>query len=276
MNQTERDQRAYALAKEYILRLNVAGVTSELLDKYLRLSEIKPRPNSIAEIYGRILQSAQNANMKAGVVGGAIGGVDKLGVVLCDFQPSEVLAKFTTGWKQVLDEIEDRLQPTGKIRRTSRSIWPHYCQTILSAAQFMAQFPSADDFYQWADFFDHDDRARAALALLLDREIDGFGFALACDFLKELGYINFAKPDVQLHDIFVGLKLCPENADDYEVFKAVVRVAKNAEVTPYNADKLFWLIGSGYFYDDEHIGKKGRIGSHKAGFIAYAQGQLGL
>ena len=214
--------------------------------------------------------------MKAGGVGGAIGGVDKLGTVLCDFQPSEVLAKFTTSWEQVLDEIEGRLKPTGKIRRTSRSIWPHYCQTILSAAQFMVQFPTVDDFYQWVDFFDHDDRARAALPLLLDREIDGFGFALACDFLKELGYINFAKPDVHLRDIFVGLKLCSEKADDYEVFKAVVRVAKNAGVTPYNADKLFWLVGSGYFYDDEHIGEKGRIGSRKSDFIAYAQGQLGL
>jgi len=214
--------------------------------------------------------------MKAGVVGGAIGGVDKLGVVLCGFQPSEVLAKFTAGWKQVLAEIEARLQPTGKIRRTSRSIWPHYCQTILSAAQFMAQFSRADEFYQWVDFFDHDDRARAALPLLLGREIDGFGFALACDFLKELGYINFAKPDVHLRGIFVGLRLCPEKPGDYEVFKAVVRVAKNAEVTPYNADKLFWLIGSGYFYDDKHIGKKGKIGSHKADFIAYAQRRLGL
>jgi thermostable 8-oxoguanine DNA glycosylase len=139
----------------------------------------------------------------------------------------------------------------------------------------MAQFSSAAEFYQSVEFFDRDDRARAALPMLLDKEIKGFGFALACDFLKELGYVNFAKPDVHLRDIFIGLKLCPANADDYEIFKAVVRVAKNAQVTPYNVDKLFWLIGSGDFYDDEQIGEKGKIGSHKAKFIAYAQAKLG-
>jgi hypothetical protein len=112
MSQAERDRKAYTLAKEYLLQLKIDGVTPELLDKYLRLSEIKPRPNSIAEIYQRILQSAQNANMTAAVIGGAIGGVEKLGVVLCDFQPIEVLAKFPKGWEQVLDEIEERLQPT--------------------------------------------------------------------------------------------------------------------------------------------------------------------
>jgi hypothetical protein len=58
------------------------------------------------------------------------------------------------------------------------------------------------------------------------------------------------------------------------VFKAVARVARNVGVTPYNVDKLFWLIGSGYFYNDEHIGKKGRIGSRKEAFIALVQPAL--
>ncbi len=38
--------------------------------------------------------------------------------------------------------------------------------------------------------------------MLLGREINGFGFALSCDFLKELGYEDFPKPDVHLRDIF--------------------------------------------------------------------------
>jgi len=49
-------------------------------------------------------------------------------------------------------------------------------------------------------------------------------------------------------------------------FKAIVRLAGNADVTPYAADKVFWLIGSGYFYDDLQVGKNGRIGSRKGDF----------
>jgi thermostable 8-oxoguanine DNA glycosylase len=134
----------------------------------------------------------------------------------------------------------------------------------------MSQFTTADDFYKWADLFEKDDRARPALPLLLSCEIYGLGFALACDFLKELGYANYAKPDVHVRDIFEGLGLC-QKASDYQLFKTVVRVAKNVEVTPYNVDKLFWLIGSGHFYAHPRIGVNGRIGSQKRQFIASAQ-----
>jgi hypothetical protein len=212
--------------------------------------------------------------MKAGVVGRSIGGVNKLQPVLCGFNPRKVVKLYGSDWSRLLGQIEYQIKPRGKIRKTRRSIWPQYCRTILSAARFMSQFSTAKEFYRWVDFFDHDDRARAALPLLLHREIRGVGFTLGCDFLKELGYANFAKPDVHLRDIFGALHLCPKEADDYEVFKAVVRLAKNASVTAYNADKLFWLVGSGYFYDDLQIGRKGRIGSHKWKFVTFAKRRL--
>jgi hypothetical protein len=113
--------------------------------------------------------------------------------------------------------------------------------------------------------------------MLLDTEIVGFGFPLACDFLKGLGYENFSKPDVHVKEIFEGIGLCPYGSSDYEVFKAVARVARNAGVTPYNVDKLFWLIGSWYFYEDPQIGNKGRVGrrkERKERFIEVAHSRL--
>jgi hypothetical protein len=74
-----------------------------------------------------------------------------------------------------------------------------------------------------------------------------------------------------LREIFTALKLCQEGDDDYQLFKAIVRLAIHAGITPYNADKVFWLIGSGYFYEDLTIGTKGRIGSHKKEFIEFAR-----
>jgi len=115
-----------------------------------------------------------------------------------------------------------------------------------------------------------------SLPLLLEVGISGLGFPLARDFLKALGYLNFAKPDVHIRDIFTALQLCPPKANNYQIFKAVVRVAHNCNRTPYNVDKLFWLIGSGYFYDDTHIGKNGRIGSMKVPFIEHIQSDSSL
>ena len=270
----EIDKKAYELAKGYLPSLKIKAVTHTLVEKYLNPASLSPRPASKQGLYQRVLESAQNANMKAGVIGRAIGGVDKLAPVLGDFDPKTVLTKYKDGWEAILDEIVKRLKPRGQIRRTPRSIWPRYCQTITSAAIFVEQFDSAEAFFRWVDFFDQDDRARASLPMLLSHEIEGFGFALSCDFLKELGYVNFPKPDVHLRDIFTALKLCQDGDDDYQLFTAIVRVASHANVTPYNADKVFWLIGSGYFYDDVSVGSKGRIGSKKQDFIEVARSEL--
>ena len=265
------DKKAYQLAKDYLPSLGIEGVNAILIEKYLNPLTLNPKPTSKEGIYQRILESAQNANMKAGVIGRAIGGVEKLSLVLHGFNPKAVTDKYMGDWEAVLDDIVENIKPRGEVRRTSRSIWPHYCQTILSAAKFVEQFSSAYDFFGWIDFFDRDDRARASLPMLLSQEIQGFGFALSCDFLKEMGYVNFPKPDVHLRDIFTALSLCKYKSDDYSLFKAVIRVARNAGVSAYSADKAFWLIGSGNFYNDIHIGNKGRIGSKKWAFIEYAR-----
>ena len=263
------------LAKDYLTdSLSQLGRedASEIIEAYLHVSAAD-RPETIDEIYYRMLESGQSGERKAGVIGGAIGGVRKLGPILCDFEPALVLEKYSSG-REVFENIMVQLHPRGNINHTAKGMWPMYCRTILSGAKFLSQFASAKDFYDWVDFFDEDERARPALPMLVAQEIYGFGFALACDFLKELGYENFSKPDVQIKYIFPALGLCPYGAGDYEVFKAIARVARNAGVTPYNVDKLFWLIGSGNFYDDGHIGKNGRIGSRKKEFIALARPAL--
>jgi hypothetical protein len=274
-SQAELDRAAYKLAKDYLtdslLRLGVEDA-SELIERYLQVSAAD-RPETINELYYRILESGQNAERKARVIGGAIGGVRKLKPVLCDFEPALVLEKYASE-QEVFEDIMVQLQPRGSINQTDRGLWPMYCRTILSGAKFLSQFASAKDFYDWVDFFDEDERARPALPMLVAQEIYGLGFALACDFLKELGYENFSKPDVQIKAIFPALGLCPFGAGDYEVFKAIDRVGRNVSVTPYNVDKLFWLIGSGNFYNDEHVGKNGKIGSRKKAFIALAQPAL--
>ena len=222
-------------------------------------------------IYSYFVESAQSAERKAIVIGGAIGGVHKLKPVLCGFDPAQIVRKYDTE-REVFEDVMTHLRPKGNINHTSKGMWPQYCRTILSGAKFLSQFASADDFYEWVGTFEGlDERARPALPMLLAQEIDGFGFALACDFVKELEYENFSKPDAHVKDIFWAIGLSPWGTSDYEVFKAVARVARHAGVTPYNVDKLFWLIGSGYFYDNPEVGIDGMIGRRRKQFIETAQ-----
>ena len=66
------DKKVYQMAKEYVPSRNITGVTLALIEKYLNPLSLSPKPTSKEAIYQRILKSAQNANMKAGVIGGAI------------------------------------------------------------------------------------------------------------------------------------------------------------------------------------------------------------
>lgn len=266
MEQPQRDRRAYALAKQFLLSFE--DVTPQILERHMLPDE--RRPGTLAGVYSQLLGSAANRNMAPGVIARAIGGIESLEPLLCGFEPARVVDKYGLDWERLLDDIIGGLQPIGKIRRTSRSLWPLFCRTIVTGARFLVSFSTAEDFFRWLDFFDRDDRARPGLPMLLSYEIDGLGFALACDFLKEMGYVNFGKPDVHLRVIFSVLGLSRTD-HDYEVFKSIVRVARSAGTTPYAVDKLFWLIGSGKFYlvDLE-------IGGHRDEFIAMASERLGL
>ena len=264
--QAEWDRRACEIARRYLVNLD--GVTPEMLHRQTSWSPKKERPPSLAGIYQHLLATAQNAQMNPNVIGRAIGGTERLGGILCEFEPVAVAKKYGSDWQRVLGDIVRELKPKGQVRTGSKSLWPRFCKTITSGAQFLTQFKDARDFYGWADLLDQDDRARPALPMLLKYEIVGFGFPLACDFIKDLGYLNFGKPDVHLKKIFTALGLSPTD-DDYQVFKSIVRVAKNVETTPYEIDQLFWLIGSGNFYLDGI-----EIGGHRTEFIDYARKRL--
>lgn len=262
-----RDRVCYRLAYEYLLSFESYDVTPPLVEKYLHFGE-HVRRTSLSGVYKGLLGSAMNAGMRPGVIKGTIGDLGNLKTILFDFNPKKVVDDYQEDWQKVFNIIQKKFKSRKKPRKASRSIWPLFCKSITSGAIFLSQFKNAKEFYEWVDFFDNDDRARAALPFLIGEEVGGLGFALACDFLKELGYVNFGKPDVHVKAIFKGLGLCDQKDSDYKVFKAMVRVARNVGVSPYNVDKLFWLIGSGSFYDDiDENGKALKIPTKRGEFI---------
>lgn len=263
-----RLREIYSSAKQFLLQQIPSNNAGSILDSYLAPPDDTKSVVSLNELYRRLLDSAQNANMKAGVIGGAIDGIDNLGNVLFAFDPVQVKNRYFGKSDVLLVDIVSVLNPRGKIRTLSRGIWPRYCRTIISAAVFLAQFKSGKEFYDWANHLYKDERSMAALPMILAAEIEGIGYTLACDFLKELGFVNYGKPDIQVMDIFVGLGLCERNASPYNVQKIIAQIATESRVSSYNVDKLFWLIGSGKFYKNPELGKNGRIGSKKQQFLS--------
>ena len=269
----DRDRKAYALARGYLLvGFTSLGVTDEVLQHYINPRPLGREGRTMGEVFHRLLLSARNRNMMAAVIPDTF--VDSLGPLLDDFTPAEVAQRFVSA-DHLLDTIIKELKPAGKVRRLRGGLWPLFTRATLSGARFLAQFASGPEFIEWVQTFDDDPRKRVALPMLLSEEIDGFGFALACDFLKELGFLNFAKPDVHVKAIVTGLGLSAASANDYAVFNAVARIAASCNTTPYDVDKLFWLVGSGRLYDHPSIGRQERIATNRDRFIRESKKALG-
>lgn len=245
----------------YNFLLTFKEITKEDLELHLQAEHEKPRDLNI--IFKELCKSAQNKQMSSKVIGQSIGGIENLSKVLYDFNPRRVALEYKKNdGEKLLTDIIKILKPTGQVRTTNRSLWPQFCQSVVEAAHFLNSFEEAEDFYEWANLFANDNKSKPALPLMISIEISGIGFPLACDFLKELGFIDYGKPDVHLKDIFKALEIINPNEkslmkQDYETLKAIDRIAKENNKSPYAVDKVFWLIGSGDFYlTNKNIGRQ--------------------
>ncbi len=269
METKERDQLIFNLAESFLKeKLIQKHNNPDIIKNYLTPIELK----SIPEFYKRLLESAANRNRSEGVIVKPIGEIDNLKELLFDFDVRKVIENYDE--HIILNKIKNKF---GDIYinedNEKQGLWFIFCKTIISGAKFLDKFEDYDDFRKFVNFFHQDERARNALPLLLKQEVDGFGLALSCDFLKESGFYWYAKPDKWMIKIFSELNIS-QTVNDYEVLNTIVRVAKSCNKTPYLIDKIFWLLGSGKFYNDKNPKTQKKplmIGRHAEDFIKFVK-----
>ncbi len=231
----------YNKAREYLLSFDL--VTDEVLE--LHINEWKGRkPDSIQGLFKALLGHAKN---RQGMPN-SIGDINKLSDVLFDFNHIKVTQNYCD-WMALFDAIiESGYRPPGRmVRDNNKSHWVIYCKAVISISEFMSSYETLEDFQKFVDGFLTNEQSKLALPLLLSEEIFGFGFALACDFLKENVSPQFIKPDTHINDIAQGLGIT-KATNDYKIFKDVISYCSRIEILPYAVDKVFWLVGSGDFY----------------------------
>jgi hypothetical protein len=182
----------------------------------------------------------------------SIGPVQRLAGVLFEFDFRRVLVDYQADWRQLFENVRMSIRPSSRMdAQNNHNYWTIFCKGAVSAAEYLRQFDSLDDFLLLVRDFDSRPTTKPALPLLLATEIFGLGFALACDFLKELGFTAYSKPDVHWLDIFSTLDIAQRS--ELAVFRAVSLIASEVGETPYAVDKAFWLIGSGRLYLDDIV-----------------------
>jgi hypothetical protein len=177
----------------------------------------------------------------------SIGNVRELSTVLYAFSPVDVREHYGLDWMALFDNIRKKTEPKSRMNKNvPQNYWVVFSKGALDGAAFLSKFRSAEHFVETVSQFAKSEILIPAFPMLLQLEIHGLGFALACDFLKESGWPEYAKPDVHTKKILAGVGLA--DGSDYGTFRAILLIAKHIEETPYTVDKFIWLTGSGNLY----------------------------
>jgi hypothetical protein len=243
-------------ARKYLLSFD--NVDDKLIDSHLQNWKSQKK-STMSGIFKTFLQHAKNRQ----AMPNTIGDIEKLAAVLFGYDARKVTSTYLSHTDLLQEILRKKVKtPTPIDISNPRSHWVIYAKSVISSAKFLQSFKNAAAFHQFVESFYCNAQSRFALPLLLKEEIDGFGFALACDFLKESGYSGFVKPDTHLNDICRAAGITSATTD-FGVFKDVVAYCEDRDLIPYEFDKLVWLVGSGDFYL-----KKMKVNSNKTEFIS--------
>lgn len=252
MTQTNYYQLAYQYIQEKMLK--EAGVEQDILPAYLVPIHPIGYFKEVSDLYEHLLLHAQNRGQGGGRMRKIFGSKGKpsnekrwaaLRELLYEFQPAEIADKYDT-----YDLLYALRQPPFLLEEASIPDYS-FCLTIIHGARYFRQFPSASKFYEHFKLLAQSPKPELTVQNELGN-ITGIGPALALDYLKELGFDQFVKPDLHIMDICFGLapkKYMKHNRDTAGAIRQMKDMANVAGKTPYSLDKLFWLIGSGGFYE---------------------------
>ncbi len=239
----DKNKVIYDEALKFLYNNKPNSISNEQLEEYFYVVSKKTNKQEILE---NLCGSLQNYQSMPNVIG-LYSKKNQFKRILLDFDDQEILKKYRT-YEELLDAFATEFDLDRNSFKRKNNSWVKYSKAVLSACNFMSQFKDADDFNHFVNLFSYNESTAAALPMLLSKEIYGMGFALGCDFLKELGYDQYPKPDIHLIDIFSELGLSDRN--EFNCYKAIIRMARIVNETPYKVDKIFWLISSGNYYLD--------------------------
>jgi len=242
---------------EYAYEFLVSKIGQAALEQKLNHYR-QHKAETMEDLFWYLINSLTNkVGMRA-----TIGDVDVLGDYIFYFDPTQTHDHYQDNWQKLFRKIRDNYTPPGPMKiKNKNSYWVIFCKGILSGAEFLSGFESYKAFDKFVNDFAFNNVSIAALPILLDQEVFGMGFPIGCDWLKEIGYSNYCKPDTHTIAILYETGIAASEGN-YDIFKTMVRMAKVNNEVPAVVDRLLWFIGSG-----KYVGKDDKITRKKAAFI---------
>ena len=208
--------------------------------------DISKGMGEIEALYKELATTVQTQNRMTSVIK-FLANVPLFSRILCGFNPAAVISMYHSS-ADLLDAI---IRDVPYYTPRTNTSWKKYAKSLYSGALLLSKFATLRDFKTYitgfATIYGVDFPTYQKTKPKGTEKVYNMGYILACNFLKEVGFYNYAKPDVHLMDIFVHLGLCPPS-DASACLAAIVAQSAKCRVTPYELDKVIWLICSGHYY----------------------------
>jgi hypothetical protein len=99
---------------------------------------------------------------------------------------------------------------------------------------------SARTFHMFVERFLNNQMSFAALPLLLQEEVKGMTFSMACEFLSVSGYPDYVKPDAKIKGLLYDIGVI-DDKDNYEVLKFIKALADGNDTRPWIVNQILLL-----------------------------------
>ena len=258
----ERYKQVFFFAEKFLINLiKEKNLDEKIIEEHLKTTS---KFDNLLDANKRLIESLANRQMMPSVIKFQE-REEIIKKILGGYNPNEIIKKYPDS-EELFKNFREKFDI--KNAESKKNLWRKFAEGIISGSRFLSSFKNKEEFDKFVKTFNLNKYTKASLPMLLSREIDGFGLALSCDFLKELGYRDYPKPDVHLIKIFNELNLS-KSTDPYEVYKSIVEMSEIVNKDAYSIDKIFWLISSGNFYLNNI-----KIGRNRDKFIESAKRNL--
>lgn len=256
MNIKERNYTIYQFAGEY-LRKHAHGLTDSILEEYF----FNPQKKDLDEAFGVVISSAVDWHKpKARNIAyweeerGA--AIEK---TVGNHSISYVLNTFKNDPNTLYSAFKKSLSLDN--RQFTADVWISYANCICGMALYLSHFKNTEEMYTYFNTF-KTSKEKIKLINEISRHSHilktkyGWGFALTANWLKDIGMMDYCKPDIQVTKCLNSLGLCSKT--DTVVFRTLVAITEDSKefdktAAAFKLDRMLWLIGSGEFYNHPEI-----------------------
>ena len=235
MTQDQKLILLYETAMKYLYEIKPDAINDEEMARYFFIKKC----NSKAEILERML-FALSEHSYASIIN-YNKRKDAFREIFLNYDANAILSSYTP--ETLLNRFAERLAIN--IERPN-SIFSKYAKTVIDTCKFINGFANENDFDKHVQPYLSSVEDQIRLADQIASAIYNCGFTLACNALKDLGYIEYAKPDTHIISILHTFSLCDNKPKS--AFRIILEMARAVGDTPFNVDRIFWMIGSGDFY----------------------------